>query len=144
MKKNINNIDELNELAKEILAFSKKIKVLIFKGNLGTGKTSLIKHLCNIIGIQDQSSSPTYSIVNEYLLANNSKVYHIDLYRLNSLEEAYEVGLEDYLYSNNYCFIEWPEIIEEILPDEYITVSIEKISDKKRNFIIEKTICSDK
>lgn len=136
MKKTISAINELESFSKEILDFSEGIKVFIFNGNLGTGKTTLIKHICALLGVKNQTSSPTYSIVNEYSLAKN-KIYHIDLYRLNSLEEAYEVGLEDYLYSDSYCFIEWPEIATKILPEKYISISIERISETERNFEIE-------
>jgi len=136
VKKTISAINELESFSKEILDFSEGIKVFIFNGNLGTGKTTLIKHICALLGVKNQTSSPTYSIVNEYSLAKN-KIYHIDLYRLNSLEEAYEVGLEDYLYSDSYCFIEWPEIATKILPEKYISISIERISETERNFEIE-------
>lgn len=135
MKKKIHKIEELNSLAKEILNFAGSEKIFIFKGDLGTGKTTFIKEICKKLGIKGQTSSPTYSIVNEYL-SKTEKVYHIDLYRLNSVEEAFEVGIEDYLYSDNYCFIEWPQIAEELLPESYIEVSIEKESENLRIFDI--------
>lgn len=137
MKKTIHSEKELQALAKEILAFSKNIKVFIFNGDLGVGKTTFIKQLCKLLGVEGQTASPTYSIVNEYI-SPKGKVYHIDLYRLNSVDEAFEVGLEDYLYSDNYCFIEWPNIAKELLPENYIDITIEKTTEEKRVFSIEK------
>lgn len=135
MKKNIQSIQELNSLAKELLDFAGKQKVFIFKGDLGTGKTTFIKEICLKLGVEGQTASPTYSIVNEYLSAIG-KIYHIDLYRLNSVAEAFEVGLEDYLYSDQYCFIEWPQIAQELLPETYIEVSITKSNENLRIFDI--------
>ena len=137
MKKTIHSESELPILAKEILKFAKETKVFLFNGNLGTGKTTFIKQLCKELGVKGQTSSPTYSIVNEYLV-ENAKIYHIDLYRLNSVEEAFEVGLEDYLYSDNYCFIEWPEVANELFPNDFISISIEKTSETERIFEVIK------
>lgn len=135
MKVTIQSEKELNYLAKRILDFAGDTKVFLFNGNLGTGKTALIKQLCKELGVKGQTSSPTYSIVNEYL-SNIGKIYHIDLYRINSTAEAFEVGLEDYLYSNNYCFIEWPKFANEFLPDEYIVIEIKKLDNNYRMFKI--------
>lgn len=137
MIKTIQSENELADFAKVLLAYSNGIKVFIFEGDLGTGKTTFIKQICKILGVTDQTSSPTYSIVNEYNSAN-SKIYHIDLYRLNSIDEAFEVGFEDYLYSENYCFIEWPQIAQELIPEKYISISIVKNEDEKRTFSITK------
>ncbi len=137
MNKIISDEKELKEFASEIINYSKEIKVFIFNGDLGTGKTTLIKQLCVTLGVVGQTSSPTYSIVNEYLYPKG-KIYHIDLYRLDTVAEAFEVGLEDYLYSNNYCFIEWPKIAKELLPNDYIEINIEKIAENGRSFSIKK------
>ena len=134
MKKTL-SLNQLHSFAKEILLFSKNIKVFVFNGDLGTGKTTFIKQICKELGVKDQTSSPTYSIVNEYIVGDE-KVYHIDLYRLNSLEEAFEIGIEEYLDSGNYCFIEWANIIEEILPDEHIIVDIEITDKNNRTFSV--------
>lgn len=131
MKFTIQSIDELPALAKEILALASPRKVFIFNGNLGAGKTTLIKEFCKILQVEEETSSPTYSIVNEYL-SPNGKIYHIDLYRLNSVEETFEIGLEDYLFSENYCFIEWPELAENLLPDEYAIINMSKNEDENR------------
>ncbi len=135
MKITIQSEKELEHLAKEILVYAKNLKVFLFKGDLGTGKTTLIKQLCKELGVKGQTSSPTYSIVNEYL-SDIGKIYHIDLYRINSVAEAFEVGIEDYLYSNNYCFIEWPEFATDFLPNEYIVIEIEKLDNNFRAFKI--------
>lgn len=136
MKFTINHIEELKPLAEKILSRAENRKVFIFKGDLGAGKTTFIKELCALLNISEETSSPTYSIVNEYLAATG-KVYHIDLYRLKSIDEAYEVGLEDYLYSDNYCFIEWPQIAEDLLPESYVSIQIEKDENNTRIFQLE-------
>lgn len=138
MKITIHSIDELKALAEKILEHAEERKVFIFNGDLGTGKTTFIKEICRLLKVSEETSSPTYSIVNEYL-SPTGKVYHIDLYRLKNIDEAYEVGLEDYLYSDNYCFIEWPEIAEELLPNHYVIVNIEKLDEQERLFHIELT-----
>jgi len=131
VKFTIQSINELSALATQLLELSAPRKVFIFNGNLGAGKTTLIKELCKILNVEEETSSPTYSIVNEYS-APSGKVYHIDLYRLKSVEETYEIGLEDYLVSENYCFIEWPELAEELLPNHYAIVNIEKNDEENR------------
>tara|TARA_B110000037_G_C17111574_1_gene502077 strand:+ start:200 stop:625 length:426 start_codon:yes stop_codon:yes gene_type:complete len=133
VKKYIHSIEELSSFAEEILKFASNRKVFIFKGDLGTGKTTFIKEICRKLGVEGQTASPTYSIVNEYL-STEGKIYHIDLYRLNSVAEAFEVGLEDYLYSDNYCFIEWPQIAAELLPETYVEISILKKEENLRTF----------
>lgn len=137
MQKNIHSETELELLAQEILAFAKGYKIFLLKGNLGTGKTTLTKQICKQLGVQGQTASPTYSIVNEYIYPKG-KIYHIDLYRLQSEEEAFEVGLEDYIDSNEYCFIEWPDLAENFLPNKYVEIAISKISDQNRLFDIKK------
>ncbi len=111
-------------------------KVILFDGDMGTGKTTLIKALVKQLGSTDDVSSPTFSIVNNYE-ASNSDIYHFDLYRLNSVEEAYDFGIEDYLESNNWLFIEWPQIIESLLPKEHHIISLELIGTKKRQLTLK-------
>ena len=91
---------------------------------MGAGKTTLIKEICRQLGSSDHFSSPTYSIVNEYRISEQTKIYHIDLYRLKDVEEALSIGIEDYLYSNYYCFVEWPELVEHLLPEDTVKVTI--------------------
>lgn len=105
----------IQEVAEAILSYDKK--VVLFKGDLGAGKTTLIKSICKKIGVKDDVQSPTFSIVNEYE-ALDTLVYHFDFYRMESEEEAYDIGAEDYFYSGHLCLIEWPEKIESVLPSE--------------------------
>jgi tRNA threonylcarbamoyladenosine biosynthesis protein TsaE len=100
--------------------------VITYIGDLGTGKTTLIKKLCKKLGVADNVTSPTYSIINEYV-SDFGPLYHIDLYRLEDIEEAMDIGIEDYLYSGHLCMIEWPQLIEDLLPDNYIRIEIENL-----------------
>lgn len=99
-------------------------KVVLFNGLMGAGKTTFIKSLCKHLGVEDVTSSPTFSLVNEYKTIEGSSIYHFDLYRINSELEALDMGIDDYLYSGNWCFIEWPEKIPNLLPDNVTTVTI--------------------
>ncbi len=128
----ISNLDGLGQIAKWILA-AKSSDILLFKGEMGAGKTTLIKAICKELQVVDEVSSPTYSLVNEYLTQSGETIYHFDLYRLEHEEEALDFGIEDYLYSGNLCLLEWPEKISNLLPDESCTVQIE-IQDDGRSF----------
>lgn len=112
-------------------------KVILFKAEMGMGKTTLIKALVKALGSTDEVSSPTYSLVNEYKLEKDS-VYHFDLYRLNSEEEAYDFGIEEYFNSNNWIFIEWPEIIESILPENFSVIHIQNDENLNRKLKFER------
>jgi tRNA threonylcarbamoyladenosine biosynthesis protein TsaE len=129
-------LNNLTEVCDALLVFTKQNHIVCFKGTMGSGKTTLIKEFCRYIGCLDHVSSPTYSLVNEYLLPNNSKVYHFDFYRINDAEEALNFGVEEYFYSNNLCLIEWGENIEKYLPNPYIKVTIEQ-ENEHRNYIIK-------
>jgi tRNA threonylcarbamoyladenosine biosynthesis protein TsaE len=118
------SLDTLNEVAHDIISFLDGNKVVLFYGEMGSGKTTLIKEMCRQLGVKDGMSSPTFSIVNEYH-AGEKKIYHFDLYRVKNLEECLDLGMEEYLYSGNYCFVEWPEAAKDILPAECIKVSLE-------------------
>ncbi len=100
-------------------------KTFAFYGEMGAGKTTLIKEICSKLGSEDSFSSPTYSIVNEYLTQSGEKIYHMDLYRLNKLEEVLELGIEEYLNSGDYVFIEWPGLIERLLPEEVVKIEMQ-------------------
>jgi tRNA threonylcarbamoyladenosine biosynthesis protein TsaE len=125
-------LEDLIPIAKVILT-NLKHKVVLFEGELGAGKTSFIKVLVKEMGSSDEVSSPTFSIVNEYELPK-AKVFHFDLYRINSAEEALDFGIDEYLESGNFCFIEWPEKITDFLPDDFHTVKI-IVEENKRTVI---------
>ena len=129
----INNIDELNSVAEQLLAFANGEKFFIFEGEMAAGKTTLIKSLCVALGVEDVVSSPTFSIVNEYESKNGS-IYHFDFYRLKTIQEAYDIGYEEYFYSGDYCLVEWPSKVEELLPEKYIRVEIEITGNTERVF----------
>ncbi len=117
-------VSDLNKAAKELLDFCGEQKVITFSGNLGAGKTTLIKTFCNELGILEPVTSPTFSIINEYRNRENIPIYHFDFYRLKSTREAEDTGCVDYFFSGSYCFIEWPRIAESLLPDNYVKVEI--------------------
>ena len=125
------SLDQIQEVAEQIIASNPK-KIILFNGEMGVGKTTLIKQLCKSLGVQDATSSPTFSLVNEYYTSNNQIVYHFDFYRLDKETEALDMGVDDYLYSGNWCFIEWSEKITSLIPEEHSTVTIELLADGKR------------
>lgn len=125
------SLDQIKETAEQIIAQNPK-KIILFNGEMGVGKTTLIKQLCKVLGVQDATSSPTFSLVNEYYTSNNQTVYHFDFYRLNKETEALDMGVDDYLDSGNWCFIEWSEKIAGLLPEETSTITIELLADGKR------------
>ena len=125
------SLDQSQEAADQIIAQKPK-KIILFNGEMGVGKTTLIKQLCKSLGVQDATSSPTFSLVNEYQTSNNQTVYHFDFYRLNKKTEALDMGVDDYLYSGNWCFIEWSEKIASLLPEDTSTITIELLADGKR------------
>jgi tRNA threonylcarbamoyladenosine biosynthesis protein TsaE len=121
---NITEIDSLKPAAKALLEKYPDKKVFAFKGPMGSGKTTFIKAICEELGVNDTVSSPTFSLVNEYRSEKGEKVFHFDFYRIKNISEAYDMGYEDYLYSGSYCFIEWPEMIAELLPEGAVEVEI--------------------
>lgn len=123
MELTITQISELPKVAKQILALHSDKKIFLFNAEMGSGKTTLIKQLCLELGVSETVSSPTFSIVNEYQ-GSTSTIFHFDCYRMENPEEAYDIGIEEYLFSDAYCFIEWPEIITNFLPEEGKCVSI--------------------
>ncbi|TPG45401.1 tRNA (adenosine(37)-N6)-threonylcarbamoyltransferase complex ATPase subunit type 1 TsaE [Flavobacterium pectinovorum] len=125
------SLDQIPEVAEQIIA-SNPNKIILFNGEMGVGKTTLIKQLCKNLGVQDATSSPTFSLVNEYYTSNNQIVYHFDFYRLNRETEALDMGVDDYLYSGNWCFIEWSEKIASLIPKEHSVVTIELLADGRR------------
>jgi tRNA threonylcarbamoyladenosine biosynthesis protein TsaE len=125
------SLDELENVAQKIIAQNPN-KVILFNGEMGVGKTTLIKKLCSLLGVEGATSSPTFSLVNEYQTTTNQIVYHFDCYRLKSETEALDMGIDEYLYSGNWCFIEWSEKIETLIPELHSVVNIKLQSDGKR------------
>ncbi|WP_413531896.1 tRNA (adenosine(37)-N6)-threonylcarbamoyltransferase complex ATPase subunit type 1 TsaE [Empedobacter brevis] len=121
----INNLDELPEVAKKIID-QLQYKLITFEGEMGAGKTTFIKEFVKALGTNDEVSSPTFSIVNEYD-TDKGKVYHFDFYRLNHEDEALDFGIEEYLYSNQYCLMEWPNKIANFIPDEHHSITLENV-----------------
>ncbi len=128
---NVSGLHELASAAEQLLSFAKGEKVFLFFGDMGAGKTTFIKALCRILNVDANTSSPTFSIVNEYS-SPSGLVYHFDFYRLKSETEAFDMGYEDYIWSGNYCFIEWPGKIGNLLPEKYCKVDIEILDAQSR------------
>lgn len=129
----ISNPSELPFVAEQLINFSNGEKFFVFDGEMAAGKTTLIKALCGALGVDDVVSSPTFSIVNEYESANGP-IYHFDFYRLKNVQEAYDIGYEEYFYGGDYCLVEWPSKVEDILPEKYIKVEIKITGTEERNF----------
>jgi tRNA threonylcarbamoyladenosine biosynthesis protein TsaE len=125
------SIEQLADVAQQIVDKNPN-KIILFNGEMGVGKTTLIKQLCKTLGVKEATSSPTFSLVNEYQANNNQLVYHFDFYRLNKETEALDMGVDDYLFSGNWCFIEWPEKIENLIPEKHTTITIELLSNGNR------------
>lgn len=123
IKIKIKNLSELPKAANQILEMAQGHRIFLFFAEMAMGKTTLIKELCKQLGVEDNVSSPTFSIVNEYA-AKQEKIYHFDFYRIKDEQEAFDLGFEEYLYSGNYCFVEWPEKIENLLPESAVSISI--------------------
>lgn len=127
--------DELERVSHCLIEAAEDFNVIVFRGDLGAGKTTLIKNMCKLLGVKGEVRSPTFSIVNEYKSADNEGVFHFDFYRLNDEEEAYDIGAEEYFYSGKLCLIEWPSKIESLLPEKRIEVHI-LLAEKGREFTI--------
>ena len=128
----LNKIDEISQL---VIDKIKTIRVILLRGELGSGKTTLVKSVLKKMGINDCVTSPTFSIVNEYDFSENI-IYHFDLYRIEKIEELDRIGFEDYIYSQNICFIEWPEIVLSNIDLQYLDIEIRNIGEDKREIII--------
>ena len=138
MEIRISNLDNIREAARQFIDNIGDHRVFAFYGKMGAGKTTFIKAICEELGVEDIITSPTFAIVNEYtshasLLTPHDSIFHFDFYRIKKLEEVYDMGFEDYFYSGSLCFIEWPELIEEVLPDDAVKVTIEENADGTRS-----------
>jgi tRNA threonylcarbamoyladenosine biosynthesis protein TsaE len=129
--------EAISTAARKVIEVAGSEKVWIFKGEMGAGKTTLIKSLAELFEIQDQVSSPTFGIVNEYENISDEKFYHFDFYRLDDPSEALDIGIEEYFYSKNYCWLEWAEKIGNFLPDQYFLIKIEILSATERNLTLQ-------
>ena len=127
----INNLENIREAARAFIDAIGDNKVFAFYGSMGAGKTTFVKAICEVLGVEDVITSPTFAIINEYS-SREGVIYHFDFYRIKKLEEVYDMGYEDYFYSGALCFIEWPELIEEVLPEDAVKVSIRENADGSR------------
>ena len=128
----IYNITQLPKIASQIIDLAKNTKNILFYAEMGAGKTTLIKEIIKQLGVTDNVSSPTFSLVNEYISDKNELIYHFDFYRIEDETEALDIGIEDYFYKDAWCFMEWPQNIESFLPENAITVNIEIIDEETR------------
>lgn len=126
------DLSNIQQTAQQFIRLFDRYSVFAFYGNMGAGKTTFIKAICEILGVKESVNSPTFSIINEYEAADGRILYHFDCYRINKLQEAMDLGAEDYFYSGKICFIEWPEKIEELLPDFTVKVNIKEVDEGKR------------
>lgn len=125
-------VSDLESLAQEIVGKLNAVKVWLFRGEMGSGKTTLIKMVCKVLGVEEVMSSPTFSIINEYQTIDKKKIYHFDFYRIKDEVEAIDIGTEEYFYSGYPCLIEWPEKIPSLIPLQYAEVNIQVETDTKR------------
>ena len=132
MKITISSLDAINEAAKQFVAAMGSNRVFAFYGKMGAGKTTFIKALCTELGVDDVITSPTFAIVNEYTAGDGSPIYHFDFYRIKKFDEVYDMGYEDYFYNGGLCLIEWPELIESLLPEDAVEVHIAEQPDGTR------------
>ena len=131
MKIVVNCISELNEISQSIINRIGDKDIICFYGEMGVGKTTLIKVLCEKLGVKDNVSSPTFSIVNEYIFSEDQSIFHFDFYRMEKEEEAFDMGYEDYFYNGDLCLIEWPEKVKSIIPEDIMRIDITKNKDQR-------------
>lgn len=127
--------EDIRKAAKQFVEGMGENTIFAFYGKMGAGKTTFIKAVCEELGVDDTVTSPTFAIVNEYEAADGRPIYHFDFYRIKKVTEAYDMGCEEYFYSGHPCFIEWPELIEEVLPEETVNVTIEALPDGERRLV---------
>ena len=120
----INSIEELSKVSDLLLDWRDKSNIIAFYGPMGAGKTTLVKNLCQKLGVSDEVNSPTFALVNEYQTETFDSIFHFDFYRIKSLEEVFDIGYEDYFYGGSLCLLEWPELIDPLMPEHFIKVEI--------------------
>ncbi len=134
----IDSLENIDQVARRFINRYKDHRIMAFYGDMGVGKTTFIKALCKAMNIEDEANSPSFAIVNEYHSKDDEIIiYHFDFYRLKSIEEALDIGYEEYIYSGNYCFMEWPEKIEPILPDERLDIFIKENENGTRSIDVK-------
>jgi len=131
-------IEDLPEITNQIYDYGKKFSIWLLKGEMGAGKTTFVLALAEIIGIHDHVSSPSYSIIHEYESLTGEKLYHFDFFRVNNVSEIFDIGFDEYIDSGNLCLIEWPELIENYLPDKYLIINIDNPDKEERIFNVIK------
>lgn len=136
MEIEIKSLEEINDAAIQFIRAMDDNTVFAFRGGMGAGKTTFIKAICENLGVSDVINSPTFAIVNEYRSDSGELIYHFDFYRINKIEEVFDFGYEDYFYSGSLCFIEWPELVEDLLPADTVNVKIEVLPDNSRKIEI--------
>lgn len=138
MRIEIPSIDKIQEAARLFVSQMGDAKVFALYGQMGAGKTTFVKAVCRELGVEDVVTSPTFALVNEYTAGDGSPVFHFDFYRVKSLEEVYDMGFEDYLYGGALCLVEWPELVEELLPRDAVAVTIRANADGSRSIAVER------
>lgn len=132
-------LEEIQSAAKWLITQAKEEKIWVFQGQMGAGKTTLIKALAREFGVEDEVSSPTFGIVNEYHTSTSQKIFHFDFYRIDDPEEALEIGIEEYFYGGSLCWIEWAEKIAQFIPEGFLLIKLDILSEKKRSIQIQHT-----
>ncbi len=138
MRIEIPSVDKIQEAARQFVCQMGDAKVFAFYGKMGAGKTTFIKAICQELGVEDVITSPTFALVNEYTAGDGSSIFHFDFYRIKKLEEVYDMGYEDYFYSGALCLMEWPELVEELLPQDAVAVTIHANADGSRSIDVER------
>ncbi len=133
----VHSINDLPKAAKQLCEHFAEERIFAFYGSMGAGKTTFIKAFCHELGSDDNVTSPTFAIINEYSASKKASIYHFDFYRIKDLQEAFDLGYEDYFYSEQYCLIEWPEKIEQLLPEHYVKVIISTGENDQREILAE-------
>lgn len=138
MRIEIPSVDKIQEAARQFVCQMGDAKVFAFYGKMGAGKTTFIKAICQELGVEDVITSPTFALVNEYTAGDGSPIFHFDFYRVKKLEEVYDMGYEDYFYSGALCLMEWPELVEELLSQDAVAVTIHANADGSRSIDVER------
>lgn len=137
MKFLLNKLSDIDDVAQKFVDNMGNRNIFAFYGEMGAGKTTFIKALCKTLGVAETITSPTFAIINEYNKEDGDPIYHFDFYRIKNIEEAYDFGYEDYFYSGHLCFIEWPELVEPLLPESVVKVQIVVMDNGERSIIVD-------